>query len=191
MNKKLIMSIFTALCAALIAAGAFIAIPAGPSMVPIVLQNMLAVLAGSLLGGLNGGLAALLFVFAGALGLPVFSGGRGGFAHLLGPTGGFLTGYIIAAFAAGFIAGRPSLSEKKSKRIVFVRICLATLAGFIILYVPGVLWFMYSRKASLGATMAACVIPFIPGDCIKMVLTVILSLKLRPLIARYAEESGN
>lgn len=191
MNKKLIMSIFTALFAAIIAAGAFIAIPAGPSMVPIVLQNMLAVLAGCLLGGLNGGLATLLFLFAGALGLPVFSGGRGGLAHFLSPTGGFLIGYVIAAFTAGFIAGRPTLSKKEPKNYTIIRICIATIVGFVLLYIPGIAWFMYSRKATFGATMAACVIPFIPGACIKMILTAILSLKLRPLIARYIADADD
>ena len=65
------------------------AIPVGP--IPIVLQNALAVLAGLLLGPLFGGLSVLLFLVAGAVGLPVFSGGSGGFAVFAGPTGGGLS----------------------------------------------------------------------------------------------------
>lgn len=185
MNKKLLTSIFTALCAALIAAGAFIVIPAGPTPVPIVMQNMFAVLAGCLLGGLSGGIATIIFVFAGCIGLPVFSGGRAGFAHLLGPTGGFLIGYIFGAILAGLILGKPEFTENTSKIKVLIRTAIAAVAGFAILYVPGVIWFMYSRNASLGATMAACVIPFIPGDLIKIVITVLVSIKIRPIIARY------
>ena len=65
--------------------------------VPIVLQNMMPILASGLLGGFYGTASTALFLIAGLLGLPVFSGGRGGIAHLLGPTGGFLIGYLAAA----------------------------------------------------------------------------------------------
>ena len=98
MNTATLKSVFTALFAALICAGSVIAIPAGP--VPIVLQNAFAVLAGLLLGPIQGAGAVGLFLIAGALGLPVFSGGKGGFAVFAGPTGGYLAGYFFAALVA-------------------------------------------------------------------------------------------
>ena len=93
MNSNTIKSVFTALFAALICAGALITIPLGP--VPIVLQNAFAIMAGLLLGPLQGAGAVGIFLILGALGLPVFSGGRGGIAVLTGPTAGVITSYSI------------------------------------------------------------------------------------------------
>ena len=79
----------------------------------IVLQNILCILCAVLLGGVWGGAPTALFLLAGLIGLPVYSGGSGGIAVWLGPTGGFLPGYLLGAIAAGFIAGRPRIEEKK------------------------------------------------------------------------------
>ena len=136
--------VFIVLFAALICAGCFIAVPVGAGGVPIVLQNMFAVLAGCILGGTGGFFASLIFVAAGMLGLPVFSGGRGGIAHVLGPTGGFIFGYVLASLAAGLIAQKPRATEKG--RMTLMRLVLAAAAGFTVLYVPGVLWFMQVTK---------------------------------------------
>ena len=85
MRKSIISAVF----AALICAGWMMTIPVGP--IPIVLQNALAVLAGLLLGPVFGGLSVLIFLLAGAVGLPVFSGGHGGVAVFAGPTGGLFS----------------------------------------------------------------------------------------------------
>jgi biotin transport system substrate-specific component len=177
-------TIFIALFAAIICMGAFIAIPTGPSGIPIVLQNMFVILTAVLLGGFAGALPSLLFLVAGTLGLPVFSGGTGGIAHLLGPTGGFLFGYVLGALVASLIAGKPK-SESKITLKTVLRLTLATVVGFIVLYIPGVIYFMYLTKSTLSVALASCVIPYIPGCIIKMILTVLLSLKLRPLVYRY------
>ncbi len=174
-------SVFTALFAALIAVAGFISIPVPGSVVPIVLQNMMPVLAGSLLGGIQGAGATGLFLVAGALGLPVFSGGSGGIAHVLGPTGGFLIGYFFSSLAAGLFIGRANIEEKTP----FAKIAIGALLGFILMYIPGILQFMNITEMTLQESLALCVIPFLPGDAIKLILTVILSVKLRPVIARY------
>jgi len=94
---------YTSLMAALIAVGAYIAIPIPIVPVPIVLQNLFVLLAGLLLGS-RWGLASMgLYLLAGSIGLPVFSGGRGGLAHFLGPTGGYLIGFAVEAWLVGFI----------------------------------------------------------------------------------------
>lgn len=178
--------VFIVLFAALICAGCFIAVPVGAFGIPLVLQNMFAVLAGCILGGAGGFFSSLIFVASGMLGLPVFSGGRGGIAHVLGPTGGFIFGYTLASLASGLIAQKPQVNEKG--RIMLVRLALASAIGFTVLYVPGVLYFMLATKRTFNATMSACVFPFIPGDAIKLVLTVLLSVKLRPIAARYLEK---
>ncbi|HZK20112.1 MAG TPA: biotin transporter BioY [Treponemataceae bacterium] len=173
-------SVFVALFAALIAAGGFIAIPT-PGAVPIVLQNMLAITTGILLGGAQGGGAVGLFLMAGALGLPVFSGGRGGMSHLMGPTGGFLFGYFIAALIAGFFVGKPHINKKSP----ISRIIIASVFAYLIVYALGIAQFMSVMGSSFAQAIAACLIPFIPGLAIKLFLTIILSWKLRPLIAQY------
>jgi len=83
---------------ALICAGAYLSIPIGP--IPLTLGNFFVILGALLLGPGWGGLSAVLYVVIGSLGFPVFSGGRGGLAQLVGPTGGYLFGYIVGALVA-------------------------------------------------------------------------------------------
>ncbi|OJF77593.1 MAG: biotin transporter BioY [Treponema sp. CETP13] len=178
LNNK--VSVFVALFAALVAAGGFIAIPT-PSGVPIVLQNMLAITTGILLGGIQGGGAVGLFLLAGSFGLPVFAGGKGGMSHLIGPTGGFLFGYFIAALIVGLYIGKPNFD----KPTPLAKIISASLIGYLIVYIAGIVQFMAVTEYSFLATISACVIPFLPGLIVKLIITVFLGWKLRPLVARY------
>ncbi len=191
-NKTLLKIAFIALFAAIICIGCFLKIPLGP--VPIVLQNALCILTALLLGGILGGVPTALFLIAGLIGLPVYSGGSGGIAYWAGPTGGFLGGYLLGAIIAGFIAGKPSVEEKKFSAKVLVRLIIAMLLGMIILYVPGVIHFsnwaekagrIPSDKTAFSYTMAACVLPYIPGDILKIVVAVPIALKVRPILAQY------
>ncbi len=191
-NKTILKLSFISLFAAIICFGCFMKIPLGP--IPIVLQNILCILTSVLLGSYFGGIPTALFLFVGILGLPVYSGGTGGISVWIGPTGGFLPGYLIGAICAGFIAGKPSVQEKKISSKVLIRIIVAMIVGMMILYVPGVIHFSHWAtknnkipvdKNALSYTMAACVIPYIPGDIIKIVITVPIALKLRPILAQY------
>lgn len=177
-SKKIV---FTALFAALTAVCGFISIPVPGTPIPIVLQNMLVVLTGLMLGPVWGVAATVLFLAAGALGLPVFSGGTGGFVRLMGPTGGFLYGYALATLAAGLIAQRP----KHGVRTPVLRLVLATVLGFVVMYIPGVLHFMRVMDKTFSQTMTLCVVPYIPGDIVKMVVAVLLSSKLRTTASSY------
>lgn len=177
-SKKIV---FTALFAALTAVCGFISIPVPGTPIPIVLQNMLVVLTGLMLGPVWGVAATVLFLAAGALGLPVFSGGTGGFVRLMGPTGGFLYGYALATLAAGLIAQRP----KYGARTPVLRLVLATVLGFVVMYIPGVLHFMRVMDKTFSQTMTLCVVPYIPGDIVKMVVAVLLSSKLRTTASSY------
>ena len=198
MNKSVLRTTFTALFAAIICVGCFIKIPLG--VIPIVLQNVLCILCAVLLGGVWGGAPTALFLLAGLIGLPVYSGGSGGIAVWLGPTGGFLPGYLLGAITAGFIAGRPRIEEKKITFKTALRVSLAILAGMVILYIPGVIRFSYWAtaagkipvdKTALAYTMGACVIPYIPGDILKIAVAIPVSLKLRPVLAQYLYEDTN
>lgn len=177
-SKKIV---FTALFAALTAVCGFISIPVTGTPIPIVLQNMLVVLTGLMLGPVWGVAATVLFLAAGALGLPVFSGGTGGVARLMGPTGGFLYGYALATLAAGLIAQRP----KYGARTPVLRLVLATVLGFVVMYIPGILHFMRVMDKTFSQTMTLCVVPYIPGDIVKMVVAVLLSSKLRITASSY------
>lgn len=198
MKKSILRTSFTALFAAIICVGCLIKIPLG--VIPVVLQNMLCILCAVLLGGVWAGIPTALFLLAGLIGLPVYSGGSGGIAVWLGPTGGFLPGYLLGAVAAGFIAGRPSVEEKKISLKNTIRISLAVIAGMILLYIPGVIRFSYwataagkvpVEKTALMYTLTACVIPYIPGDILKTVIAVLVALKLRPVVAQYLYEDEN
>jgi biotin transport system substrate-specific component len=93
-STSLRMTVYASLMAALIAAGAYMALPIGP--VPIVLQNLFVFLSGLLLGPRWGVASIGVYLMAGALGLPVFAGGVGGIGRFAGPTGGYLLGYLPA-----------------------------------------------------------------------------------------------
>ncbi len=195
-NKNVLKISFIALFAAIICVGCFIRIPLG--VIPIVLQNVLCILCVVLLGGLLAGAPTALFLLAGLIGLPVYSGGTSGLAVWLGPTGGFLPGYLLGALAAGFIAGKPSVEQKKITWKNAVRVSLAILAGMVILYIPGVIRFSFwasgagkvpADKTAFAYTMAACVIPYIPGDLLKTVVAIPVALKLSPVLAQYLYEN--
>ncbi|MBR4464205.1 MAG: biotin transporter BioY [Treponema sp.] len=188
MSKSTIRSVFIALFAALICSGCFISIPIG--LVPVTVQNMFALMSGVILGSIHGAAAVGIFLLLGALGIPVFSGVKGGIAIISGPTGGFLIGYFVGALAAGLIAGSPKVEEKKLTAKVVGKIILATLVAFILNYAAGIPWFMSVMEAkgaakSLHEALKICLIPFIPGDSIKIIVTIILSLLIRPVVARY------
>lgn len=191
-TKNLLLISFIALFAAIVCIGCFMKIPLGP--VPIVLQNGLCILTGALIGGFFGGCPTALFLLAGLVGLPVYSGGTSGVAVWAGPTGGFLPGYLIGAVICGFIAGKPSINEKKLSWKVAIRVSLGIVAGMVILYVPGIIHFanwaekanrVPADKTAFAYTMGACVIPFIPGDILKIVISIPVALKVRPILAQY------
>lgn len=191
-NKSILKVAIIALFAAIICIGCFMRIPVG--VVPIVLQNVLCILCAVLIGSYLGGAPTALFLIAGLIGLPVYSGGTSGIAVWVGPTGGFLPGYLIGAIIAGFIAGRPSVEEKKLNWKTTLRVTLAIVVGMIVLYFPGVFHFarlaaaagkVPAEKTAFAYTMAACVLPYIPGDIVKIVIAVPIALKLRPVLAQY------
>ena len=200
-NFKLsIMIIFVPLFAALIAVSGFIAFPLPGTPVPIVLQNMMPILASGLLGGLYGTASTALFLIAGLLGLPVFSGGRGGIAHLLGPTGGFLIGYLAAAAFLIIFFRKPGAKDlalvssgknNSIKLINYLKIIAASFSGFALIYVFGIARFMQLTNRGLFESLSLACIPYLPGDFIKMILVSALIYKLRPVTARYFLEASS
>jgi biotin transport system substrate-specific component len=175
--------IFAAVFAALTAVSGFFIIPL-PVGVPIVLKNMFVVLCGTVLGSFYGGLAILIFICAGLVGIPVFviPGGPGVF---LTPLGGYILGYFAASLCSGLISGLPKVNEKKLTLFLLLRISAASFLGFALILICGSLYMMRLNSLSLKAAFAAGVIPFIIGDFVKLAVSIPLALKLRPIAARY------
>ncbi len=175
MNKKQIRrTVLTAVFTALIAAGAYAAVPVGP--VPIVLTTLFVVLSG-LLGGFRIGVfSVLIYLLLGILGLPVFAGGAGGFAVITGPTGGYLVGYLLSAAAAGLIF-RPG--KLNSSILMIFLVSLAALTAAAVIYIPGLFWLKLSLGLEWGKALKIGMLPFIPGDLIKTAAAVALSVPLK------------
>ncbi len=166
--------VWTALMAALIAVGAMVMLPVGP--VPVTLQTLFVALAGLVLGPVRGAGAMLLYVLAGVMGLPVFSGGKAGFAHLLGPTGGYLFGFACMAFIAGF-GGLGGLRGREARDgvIRLPRVALALcccLVGLAVAYLAGAARLMQVLDIDAAYAVAVGVLPFLPGDVVKVALAV-------------------
>lgn len=164
--------VHAALFAALTAVGAYLAIPVGP--VPIVLQNLFVMLAGLLLGSRGGLTSVGIYLLAGACGLPVFAGGTGGLARFFGPTGGYLIGYLPAVWVIGRI------SESRRPRPILDGIAL--IAGCLVLYGFGLSWLKVVTGMDWAKTVAAGMLPFLPGDVLKIAAAVPLARALRPLL---------
>ena len=161
------------------------AIPISP--VPISLASMAVYLAVTVLGMKLGTLSCLIYLLLGLVGLPVFSGGSAGAAKLFGPTGGYLVGYLFLALIAGAFVGR--YTENKWKSIAFA--ALGMVLGTMVLYALGTAWLAYSAGMDFQAALWAGVIPFIPGDLVKMVIAVLLGSAVRGRLLRAGILEGN
>lgn len=167
-------TVLTAVFTALIAASSFFTIPVGP--VPIVLTTMFVVLSGMLGGPWIGLSSVITYLLLGIIGLPVFAGGTAGLAKIMGPTGGFLIGYILAALAGGFLFNP---KEDSSRGITVLLASLAALAAGALIYVPGLPWLKYSLSMDWPSALKAGLIPFIPGFFIKSAAAAALAFSLK------------
>lgn len=157
-----------------VAVAAQVSIPLLP--VPLTLQTLAVLLVGLTLGSRLGALALATYVAEGAMGLPVFANGGAGVAALVGPTGGFIFGFILMAWVAGLAA------DMGQRRIVPVA-GFALLAS-VVLYIPGVLWPMsvasaFGIDAAWAGTSAAklwagWVQPFVIGDALKALVAALI-----------------
>lgn len=174
-DKKGIFSVrsmvFMAIFAALICIAGPIAVPLPGNLVPISLGTFAIYLTGSLLGGKRGTVSVIVYILLGAVGLPVFTGFMGGFAKLLGPTGGYIIGYIPLALITGIFADMPS---KKHWTMP-----VGMVLGTAVMYAFGTVWFMIMNGTPLGAALLNCVVPFLIGDTIKIVLTYVIAVPLK------------
>jgi biotin transport system substrate-specific component len=161
---------YASMFGALTAVGAYIAIPLPP--VPITMQTFFVSLAGALLGGYLGALSQVVYILLGVIGLPVFAGGKAGAGILLGPTGGYLLGFIVGAYVIGWM-----VSLKKGAG--FLWLLLAMLVGHIFIYALGIAQLMIVAKLGLAKAVAVGLAPTIPGGIVKIVVAALICLKVR------------
>ncbi len=174
-------SLFVALCAQ-------ITVPLWP--VPVTGQTFAVLSVGLVCGWRVGGAALLLYLIEGALGLPFFAGGAGGWSAVVGPSGGYIWGFVLAAALVGYLA------ERGWDRNV-LRTAAALFLGNVVLYVPGLIWLalFYAGPgqdyiAATGATTAwgasinAGLLPFLLGDALKLALAASLIPAIWSLLHR-------
>lgn len=163
--------IYIALMAVVIALCSWISVP---SAVPFTMQTFAVYCALLLLGGRRGLLAVLLYILLGAFGLPVFSGFRGGIGALLGPTGGYILGFLLCALLFRLLEGK-------------IRSLILLIAGTLLCYLFGTLWFVYvyssgGKEIGFGAALMLCVVPYLLPDAIKMLLAFVLTRRVEKAV---------
>ncbi|MCL4394964.1 MAG: biotin transporter BioY [Chloroflexi bacterium] len=149
----------------LLALSAQVAIPLPFSPVPVTAQTLVVLLIGATYGSRRAAACLIAYLAEGVAGLPVFAAGGAGFVHLLGPTGGYLAGFLAAAFVTGLLA------EHGWDRRVATSL-LAMLVGNVVIYAFGLAWL--GRFVPIGQIAALGLLPFMPGDLAKTAVGTLL-----------------
>lgn len=157
------------LFAALLCVCSWLCVPVGNLM--FTLQTFAALLALGLLGGKRGTISIIVYLVLGAVGLPVFSGFRGGLGMLFGATGGFLWGFLTGGLAY-------RIAFKLSKSILF-----SMILTLVVCYVTGAVWYQaFYLKGSLWAVLTTCVFPYLIPDALKLALALFLTKRLKSIV---------
>jgi biotin transport system substrate-specific component len=144
--------------------------------IPLSLATLVIYIAAASLGFRRGALAVVIYVLLGAAGVPVFSGFEGGLQKIVGPTGGFIVGYIPLAVFTGLIV----IAFKRN----IIGCIVGMVVGTVLLYVCGAAWFMLATGSSLSSALALCVVPFLFGDTLKIVAACAISPALHKILDR-------
>lgn len=174
-----------ALFSVIIAICSWIAIP---FTIPFTLQTFAIFLTLLVLGGKKGILAIVLYLVLGIIGIPVFSNFTGGLGVIMGPTGGYIVGFLFL----GLIYMLITFFSKKIGGIV-----IGLIVGLIVCYLFGTLWFTFgytgnANKMTFWTSLSLCVVPFIIPDLIKMIVAILIAVKIKKYLAtasnKYQEE---
>lgn len=169
--------VFIGVSAAIIAVCAFITIPVGA--IPITLQTLAVCLVAGLFGAERGTAAVVIYTLLGAVGVPVFSGLKGGIGVLAGPTGGYIFGFIFTALITGIVSD-------KTKKLPYLIMGMAL--GVAACYASGTAWFVHSTEETaaliLSKTLSLCVTPFIIPDLVKIIIAAVLVNRLKDRILK-------
>lgn len=173
-----------ALFATLTAAGAFIKIPLPFTPVPITLQTLFVLLSGAVLGGPFGALSQIIYILLGVTGLPIFAGALAGPMALMGPTGGYLIGFVFCAFIVGIICqiaglgSGPKPARWSRGRNLFWLYFSIFVIGSIVICLFGAAGLMLFMRISLKKAVVAGILPFIAGDLLKILAAAYLAVKI-------------
>lgn len=173
-SQKSIQMAETALMSAVLCVISPFTIPLPGSPVPLSLATFAVYLAAALLGAKKGALSVLIYLLLGMVGLPVFSCFSGGPGVLLGPTGGYLMGYVFCALVTGLLLGRG------------VNNLLAMGLGTLACYSLGTVWFMIVMKGTYTLVQAffVCVVPYLIFDAVKIFVAAAVIVPIRKIVRR-------
>lgn len=171
MNTKTKEIALIGLMTAIICIAGPLSLPLPFSPVPISLTNLAIYFSVYLLGMKRGTISYCVYLLLGLVGLPVFSAFTSGPAKLLGPTGGYLIGFIIMALIGGYCVDRWNGHP--------AAYLMGMLVGTAVMYVFGTVWLAYQGHMSFGAALAAGVLPFIAGDIAKIVISLLVGRQVR------------
>jgi biotin transport system substrate-specific component len=160
-----------AVFAALIVALGAIYIPLPFSPVPVTGQTLGILMAANVLGPKRGTASVALFLLLVAAGMPVLAGGRGGAALFIGPSGGYLVGFLLAAVAVGLLTSRLGTG----RRDLSVRIAINVTAGVALVYALGVPWLAIAADRPLVEALTVGALTFLPGDVFKAVVASVVA----------------
>jgi biotin transport system substrate-specific component len=155
--------VFASLFAALTAAGAYIQVPIPFSPVPVTLQVFFVLLAGSMLKSKWGSLSMIVYTLLGVAGLPVFAGGSSGIGVLFGPTGGYIFGFILAAYLTGKLSEKAESAGKSGLAVNALNMS----TGVLVIYALGVFQLMLVAEIGPWTAFTLGAVPFLPGEIIK------------------------
>ncbi len=161
--------IIIALMAAIMCVLAPVSIPLFFTPVPISLGVFIVYIISYVLSPSHAVASVFIYILLGLFGLPVFSGYAGGAAKLFGPTGGYIIGYLFSAFIVSYFV------RLSNNRLLHL---LGMLLGLAACYAFGTIWFSLIQHMDFLASLKLCVIPFLPGDCIKIILALIVGPEL-------------
>jgi biotin transport system substrate-specific component len=167
---------FVALMAAVMCIIGPLSIPLPMSPVPITFTNLIIYLTVYLLGMRDGLLSYIVYLMLGLVGLPVFSGFTGGVSKIAGPTGGYLIGFIALALICGIFIDR-----FHGNRFFFI---VGMILGNIANYALGTAWLAWQGNLSFTAALFAGVIPFMPGNAIKIVAATVVCVPMKRLLSK-------
>lgn len=174
-NSMTLVALITAITCVL----APLSIPIGP--VPISLTNLVIYISVMLIGWKKATISYLIYLLIGLVGLPVFSAFTGGAGKLLGPTGGYLIGFIFMTIISGIFVEK----FKNSKALWGVGMILGT----IVTYAFGTSWLAYQANLSFANALAVGVIPFIIGDIIKIIIALIIGSIIKKRIIKSSDKN--
>lgn len=161
------------MCAALMAIFSQLSIPLPFTSVPVTLQVFGLVILAVIVGAKIGTLSLIVYTIIGAIGLPVFANFHSGFGVILGPTGGYIIGFIIMAFLIGYV------SSKENKILLFA----ASYIGVIIDLVLGTIQLKIVTGMTINAALIAGLYPFILKDLIIVSISVIIGLRVKKSVS--------